>query len=198
MISKCRALLQHDDCIVKGCSPSKTFCLSILFASSRRTIRTSSVPSMKLICRVCPKTWAPWSYSPHPARPLVLRLWHHLRELTRTQKLVGFFSLNANISLESSLQSAGRHSLSTQPWFSLRTFRLISSLVFPTGVELHFLCVSNQTRTVGNDCECDSALYHKSGHRETSDLRWSRFSFFLFFFTWLGRGRLVEVPQWNN
>lgn len=40
-------------------------------------------------------------------------------------------------------------------------------------------CVSNHTRTVGNDCQCDSALYHKSpGYRETADLRWARMLFF--------------------
>lgn len=66
-------------------------------------IRTSSVPSTKLTYRVWARIWAPWSYSPHPARLLVLRLWHHLHEPARIQKLVGFFSLNANSSFESSL-----------------------------------------------------------------------------------------------
>lgn len=170
-------------------------------SSSCRMILAFSAPFMKLTCKVCPRTWATWSYSPHPARPPLLCLWHY-HQMTRIQKLVRGFLFRTSL-------------IHASPFTAV-----ILTPNFETGVgifELHILCVKPTLEQLGLTL---SALYLKStghilakfnylfsqGQRSIWPLS---FLYFILFFlldwniTGIADGRscashLLEVRQWKN
>lgn len=137
-------------------------------------IRAFSAPFMKLTCKVCPRTWATWSFSPHPARPPLLCLWHY-HQMTRIQKLVRGFLFRTSL-------------IHASPFTAV-----VLTPNFETGVgifELHLLCVKPTLEQLGLTL---SALYLKSTGHILAKFNYL-FSqgqrsiwpfFFFFFFTWL-------------
>lgn len=65
------------------------FILLLFVSSLSRMTQTSSVPFTMLICRVCPRTSATWSYSLRQPSPLILSVLRPVYDLCRIQKLMG-------------------------------------------------------------------------------------------------------------
>lgn len=133
-------------------------------------------------------------------QPLVLPPWHHLHELTRIHKSVGVFPLSMQVSVRtqvSSLLDVLLIHTALILWFSLGTFRLISLQLFPTGVELHCLCVKPSTSGWERLSVRLRLLSQTSSPQRNSWPQMDSFFFVCFFYlTGIKTGRLV--PQWKN
>lgn len=170
--------------IVKGCSRSKTFCLNTFL---HPPVERSGLPR----CH-------PWSLSAESVQGL-----EHHEAIVHIQHGRWYFDRDIIFMSWRESKSWWGFSLSMQVSVGNQVYSLLDVTPYPHSPDSHLglldsyhdfcsqlvlsytFCVSNHTPTVGNDCQCDSALYHKSpGHRETADLRWARFVFCFFLLDW--------------